>query len=114
MTYKELLLSVHNGRIAEIINSFDFDVCYKCSFWDKKLGPDKAYRCHCIGSCPDASLSDNLKRYIQDKLPPYIEVEDAPKNNVDFIETVIYNMVDDVTKQIDESVLDVLRNKVEE
>lgn len=61
------LKDVDSGRFCNLLDSLDglSNVCENCYYFNDKIDdPTKAYRCNCIGSCPAATLSEKLKKYL--------------------------------------------------
>jgi len=64
------LKEIDGGRFSKLIDSLQVsDECLKCYYLNPKItDPGLGYRCHCIGSCIDATLSDEVKSFLLWKL----------------------------------------------
>lgn len=65
-TFQERVEAIDNGRFKALAQVVQFkDVCEKCYYLNPDIhDPAQGYRCRCIGSCPDATLSLKMQNYI--------------------------------------------------
>ncbi len=68
--FKQRLKEIDNGRFVDIINPLlIMDACPHCFYLNPKVtDPALGFRCHSIGSCIAATLSDDFKSYLFWKL----------------------------------------------
>jgi len=65
------LCEIDKGRFEDIIHALRIkDVCAICSYFNRSLtpSPENQYRCHCLGTCIDATLHPQAVSYLNWKL----------------------------------------------
>ena len=73
-TGQELKLAVESipfGKgYQKIVNIIDWsDACSSCGYFNRSITDSgQRYRCHCVGSCPDATFNNNIIIRINDEL----------------------------------------------
>ena len=61
----EELCQVDDGRFKPLIDTLNVtDTCRGCHYFDNNIDKQYSYRCHCLGSCIDATVSRQLKEYL--------------------------------------------------
>ena len=60
------LCQIDNGRFKDLMRALRIsETCAICDFFNLSLNdPDKRYYCHVVGSCIDATLSFELRSYL--------------------------------------------------
>jgi len=68
--FSERLAATCGGRFAAILNTLDVkDACEQCYYFNPEQDdPRMGYRCHVLGSCPDATLSVEVQAAMWDDL----------------------------------------------
>jgi hypothetical protein len=69
-TFKTRLMRIEGGRFAKLIDILAVvDACEGCDYFNPAVqDASKQYRCHCLGTCPAATLHPDVQAYLWRKL----------------------------------------------